>query len=161
MIDSTREHKYCVIGGGASGLVVARWLREEGIQVDIIERQDDVGGNWYFGGPHSSVYKSTHLLSSKRMTEFPDFPMPERYPDYPGQAQVHEYLKQYADHRVGFFAMHGEPSRLCLTDRHSVELSDLADLMAGRCEGRRLYFGSCSVPVRASGFTTKGGLISV
>lgn len=58
-------------------------------------------------------------------------------------------LKQYADYRVGFFAMHGEPSRLCLTDWHSVELTDVAQRMAGRCGGRRLYFGSCSV-LRAS-----------
>ncbi|TDB70423.1 DUF6642 family protein [Micromonospora sp. KC723] len=58
-------------------------------------------------------------------------------------------LKQYADYRVGFFAMHGEPSRLCLTDWDSVALADVAERMAGRCEGRRLYFGSCSV-LRAS-----------
>ncbi|TDB82012.1 hypothetical protein E1091_18850 [Micromonospora fluostatini] len=54
-------------------------------------------------------------------------------------------LKQYADYRVGFFAMHGEPNRLCLTDWDSVELADVAERMAGRGEGRRLYFGSCSV----------------
>lgn len=58
-------------------------------------------------------------------------------------------LRQYADYRVGFFAMHGEPTRLCLTDRHSVDLDDIAAQMAGRCEGKRLYFGSCSV-LRAS-----------
>ena len=58
-------------------------------------------------------------------------------------------LRQYADHRVGFFAMHGEPSRLCLTDWESVPLAEVAELMAGRCDGRRLYFGSCSV-LRAS-----------
>ncbi|MCL7458541.1 hypothetical protein M8I35_15275 [Micromonospora sp. MSM11] len=66
-------------------------------------------------------------------------------------------LKQYADHRVGFFAMHGEPSRLCLTDWESVALADVADLMAGRCEGRRLYFGSCSV-LRASDAVLRGFL---
>nr|MDT0662280.1 DUF6642 family protein [Micromonospora sp. DSM 115978] len=58
-------------------------------------------------------------------------------------------LRQYADYRVGFFAMHGEPTKLCLTDRHSVDLDDISEQMAGRCEGKRLYFGSCSV-LRAS-----------
>lgn len=58
-------------------------------------------------------------------------------------------LRQYADYRVGFFAMHGEPTRLCLTDRHTVELDEVAETMAGRCDGRRLYFGSCSI-LRAS-----------
>lgn len=58
-------------------------------------------------------------------------------------------LRQYADYRVGFFAMHGEPTKLCLTERHHVDLDDVADQMAGRCAGKRLYFGSCSV-LRAS-----------
>jgi hypothetical protein len=58
-------------------------------------------------------------------------------------------LRQYADYRVGFFAMHGEPGQLNLTDWHSVDLDDVAAQMAGRCEGKRLYFGSCSV-LRAS-----------
>jgi hypothetical protein len=58
-------------------------------------------------------------------------------------------LRQYADYRVGFFAMHGEPTKLCLTDWHSVDLDDVAEQMAGKCEGKRLYFGSCSV-LRAS-----------
>ncbi len=58
-------------------------------------------------------------------------------------------LKQYADYPVGFFAMHGEPTKLCLTDWHTVALEDVADQLEGRCQGRRLYFGSCSV-LRAS-----------
>jgi len=58
-------------------------------------------------------------------------------------------LRQYADYKVGFFAMHGVPSKLCLTDRDTVELDEVAGMMAGRCEGRRLYFGSCSL-LRAS-----------
>ncbi|GAB3138937.1 hypothetical protein GCM10027290_07200 [Micromonospora sonneratiae] len=58
-------------------------------------------------------------------------------------------LRRYADYRVGFFAMHGEPSKLCLTDWHSVDLDDVAAQMSGRCEGKLLYFGSCSV-LRAS-----------
>lgn len=58
-------------------------------------------------------------------------------------------LRQYADYRVGFFAMHGEPNKLWLTDWESVDLNDVAARLAGRCDGKRLYFGSCSV-LRAS-----------
>ena len=29
------------------------------------------------------MYESTHLISSKPFTQFPDFPMPDDYPDYP------------------------------------------------------------------------------
>jgi cation diffusion facilitator CzcD-associated flavoprotein CzcO len=42
------------------------------------------------------MYRSAHLISSKALTEFPDFPMPREYPDYPGQAQVLAYLRAFA-----------------------------------------------------------------
>jgi cation diffusion facilitator CzcD-associated flavoprotein CzcO len=87
-----------VIGAGSSGLAAAKNLREAGFDVEVIEKNDDVGGNWYFGQPGSSVYKSTHLISSKPLTQFIDFPMPAGYPDYPSHWQVHQYFKDYARH---------------------------------------------------------------
>ena len=88
--------KYCIVGAGTSGLTAAKNLDQLGIPCDVIEREDDVGGNWYYGKPNSSVYKSTHLISSKPGTEYVDFPMPDDYPDYPNHEQVWEYLKSYA-----------------------------------------------------------------
>lgn len=89
---------YCVIGAGSSGIAAGRWLKAHGIPFDLIEREDDVGGNWYYGKPNSSVYKSTHLISSKTMTQYLDYPMPEDYPDYPSHEQVCAYLRDYARH---------------------------------------------------------------
>jgi cation diffusion facilitator CzcD-associated flavoprotein CzcO len=90
--------RYCIVGAGSSGLAAAKNLKEFGVPFDCIEREDDVGGNWYFGKPNSSVYRSTHLISSKPLTEYTDFPMPKNYPDYPSHAQVWEYFKSYARH---------------------------------------------------------------
>jgi cation diffusion facilitator CzcD-associated flavoprotein CzcO len=90
--------KICVLGGGPSGLVVAKTLLEQGIACEILEREDDVGGTWYYGRPGSSVYASTHLISSKRMTEFSDFPMPKEYPPYPSHEQALAYIRDYARH---------------------------------------------------------------
>jgi hypothetical protein len=90
--------KICVLGGGPSGLVVAKTLLERGLACEILEREDDVGGTWYYGRPGSSVYASTHLISSKRMTEFSDFPMPKEYPPYPSHEQALAYLRDYARH---------------------------------------------------------------
>ena len=89
-------HRYCVVGAGASGLTVAKNFRQHGLQFDCIEREDEVGGTWYYGKPGSSVYKSTHLISSKRLTEYTDFPMPAAYPDFPSHEQAWEYLRAYA-----------------------------------------------------------------
>lgn len=88
----------CIVGAGPSGLAVARNLLARQLPVVVLESEDDVGGNWYFGRPSSSVFASTHLISSKRMTEFPDFPMPKDFPPYPSHWQAHEYLKSFARH---------------------------------------------------------------
>jgi cation diffusion facilitator CzcD-associated flavoprotein CzcO len=94
--DSEYRKKYCIVGAGPSGLTAAKNLLAAGIGCDVYEREDDVGGNWYFGKPASSVYRSTHLISSKRLTEFVDYPMPKSIPVYPNHFQVHEYMKDYA-----------------------------------------------------------------
>ncbi|HEX8994686.1 MAG TPA: NAD(P)-binding domain-containing protein [Ktedonobacterales bacterium] len=90
--------RYCVIGAGSSGITVAKNLKEAGIPFDVFEREDGIGGNWYYGKPHSSVYRSTHLISSKPLTEYTDFPMPASYPDYPSHAQVLAYFQSYVAH---------------------------------------------------------------
>ncbi len=92
------SQRFCVIGAGPCGLVAAKSLRERGLEFDVFEREDDVGGNWYYGKPSSSVYQSTSMISSKRMTEFSDFPMPKGYPPYPNHQQALEYLRDYARH---------------------------------------------------------------
>ena len=94
MLDASE--KYCIVGAGPSGLAVAKNFKQLGIPCDCFEREDDVGGNWYYGRPASCVARSTHLISSKALTEFTDFPMSEDYPHYPSHAQAWEYLKSYA-----------------------------------------------------------------
>lgn len=91
----------CVIGAGCSGLASIKNLVQAGIEnVVCFEKNDQVGGNWIFtaGESHSSVCETTHIISSKSMSEFLDFPMPEHYPDYPSHAQVLAYFQNYARH---------------------------------------------------------------
>ena len=90
--------KYCIIGAGSSGITAAKNLKEAGIPFDVIEREDGIGGNWYYGRPNSSVYRSTHLISSKPLTEYTDFPMPKEYPDFPSHRQVLAYFQAYVQH---------------------------------------------------------------
>jgi hypothetical protein len=54
--------------------------------------------------------------------------------------------RKYTAYHVGFFALHGAPTKLHLSDTHTVGLAEMASWMAGRCEGKRLYLGSCSAP---------------
>ncbi len=94
--------RYCVIGAGPSGLAVAKNLISAEISFDAFERQDDIGGNWYFGKPSSSVYQSTRLISSKRLTEFTDYPIPDELPEYLHHTQALDYLRGYA-RRFGLY----------------------------------------------------------
>jgi cation diffusion facilitator CzcD-associated flavoprotein CzcO len=93
-----RGDTVCIIGAGSSGLAGAHRLLERGWPVEVIERTDHVGGNWKFGSPASRVFATTHLVSSKRMTEYPDYPMPERYPDFPSHVEAQDYIEAYARH---------------------------------------------------------------
>jgi cation diffusion facilitator CzcD-associated flavoprotein CzcO len=93
-----RTDRVCVIGAGSSGLTAAKNLAQAGFKIDVLEREDDIGGNWNYGKPNARVYRSTHTISSKRCTQYVDFPMPRHFPDYPHHTQILEYLRTYAQH---------------------------------------------------------------
>ncbi|GAA4216121.1 flavin-containing monooxygenase [Actinocatenispora rupis] len=93
-----RGDAVCVIGGGSSGLAAVKNLREHGFEVDCYERETGLGGAWNAGADRSPVYAGLHLVSSRPFTQFPDFPMPDSYPDYPDHRQVLAYFERYADH---------------------------------------------------------------
>lgn len=85
--------KIAVIGAGPVGISVARALKAKGIAYDQLEAGSALGGNWRHG-----VYETAHIISSKKTTEFPDYPMPADYPDFPSAAQMLKYLEDYAQH---------------------------------------------------------------
>lgn len=93
-----RHGAVCVIGAGGSGLTAIKNLREQGFEVDCYERETSVGGAWNWRHDRSPVYASTHLISSRPLTEFPDFPMPDDWPDYPHHSRLLSYLERYAEH---------------------------------------------------------------
>ncbi|MDZ4281463.1 MAG: NAD(P)-binding domain-containing protein [Hydrogenophaga sp.] len=92
------EQQIALIGAGPSGLAGARCLQKHGIAFQGFEAHTDVGGLWNIHNPRSTVYQSAHLISSKRMTEFSEFPMPERVADYPSHRELLDYFQAFADH---------------------------------------------------------------
>ncbi len=89
----------CIIGAGVSGLTACKALADFGVPHTCFEASDEVGGNWYFENPNgvSSAYRSLHIDISKPSISFRDFPMPDRYPDYPHHTHIFEWLRDYAD----------------------------------------------------------------
>ena len=90
----------CIIGAGPSGITAAKNCQQNGIAYDIFEKNNKVGGNWVFNSAtgHSSVYENTHIISSRTMSEYEDYPMPTTYPDYPRHDHLQAYFENYSKH---------------------------------------------------------------
>ena len=86
-----------VVGAGPSGLMLARRLAATPATFEVFERNADVGGIWDIDAPGSPVYESAHFISSKTLSGFPGFPMPDDYPDYPDHRRLLSYIRAYAD----------------------------------------------------------------
>src|ERR1700755_606995 len=91
--------RVCVIGAGPCGLTTVKNLLA-GRLTDIVCYEDAsaIGGNWVYDDDPArpSVYRATRLISSKRLSEFEDFPMPADYPDFPSHRQMLDYFNAYA-----------------------------------------------------------------
>uniref|UniRef100_UPI001C2F7D01 APC family permease n=1 Tax=Streptomyces sp. GbtcB6 TaxID=2824751 RepID=UPI001C2F7D01 len=53
----TYTRRYCLVGAGPSGLVMARAMIAEGVPFDWFERHTDVGGIWDIDSPGSPMYE--------------------------------------------------------------------------------------------------------
>src|SRR3954470_15879497 len=103
MVERKFERKLpsaCVIGAGSSGIAAAKKLRDAGVEVDVFEKSDRVGGNWVFGNRNgmSAAYRSLHINTSRDRMEYADYPMPRDYPDFPHHTQIARYFDSYVDH---------------------------------------------------------------
>lgn len=87
-----------LIGAGPCGLAAARAFSKHGVSFQGFEAHDDVGGLWNIHNPRSTVYGTAHLISSKRMTEFTEFPMRAQVADYPSHKELLSYFQDYARH---------------------------------------------------------------
>jgi dimethylaniline monooxygenase (N-oxide forming) len=85
----------CIVGAGPCGLVTAKHLLEEGIECDLFEKRDDIGGLWYIGDDAPSLALSTTATSSKTFLQFSDFPMGKQVTDFPHSSEYIEYLRRY------------------------------------------------------------------
>ena len=96
----SKDAKIAIIGAGSSGIAACKNLRQVGFNnIAIFEQSERIGGNWVFTQDvkHSSVYETTHIITSKHHSAYLDFPMPAHYPDYPSHWLMAEYFQKYAD----------------------------------------------------------------
>jgi cation diffusion facilitator CzcD-associated flavoprotein CzcO len=82
-----------IVGAGISGLVTAKTFLEDGFEVTVFEKDDEVGGVW----ARSRRYPGLATQNPRDTYAFSDFPMPPHFPDWPAGEQVQAYLAAYAD----------------------------------------------------------------
>lgn len=93
-----RSDRICVVGAGPGGLAAAAALKRRGVPFDLVDAGRGPGGIWDIGRLETPMYESAHFISSKTLSGFRDFPMPDAFPDYPRHDRVLEYLRAYASH---------------------------------------------------------------
>jgi hypothetical protein len=76
-------------------------LRDEGLDVVCYDFNTNVGGNWIYNEKlsHSSVFETTHIISSKTLSQYEDFTFDDfeaGLPDYPSHDQLRRYFQAYA-----------------------------------------------------------------
>jgi len=91
--------RVCIVGAGPSGIAAAKALHQRGIAFECFERHGRVGGLWAVTqGEVQASYPSLECNTSKRRTQFSDFPMPRAFPPYPHNTQMAAYFDAYVDH---------------------------------------------------------------
>ncbi len=88
-----------IVGAGPAGLAAAEALDRAGIDFEVLERHDAVGGIWDIDNPGSPMYESAHFISSRTLSGFEGYPFGDDVPDYPTRPQVLEYLRSFARDR--------------------------------------------------------------
>jgi cation diffusion facilitator CzcD-associated flavoprotein CzcO len=88
----------CIIGAGPCGLLAAAALKRRGIPFAIVDAGRQPGGIWDISRDATPMYDSAHFISSRTLSGFPDFPMPETYPDYPRHDLILKYIQAFARH---------------------------------------------------------------
>ena len=87
-----RPFRVALIGAGMSGLVAAHRLRQAGLDVVVVEKNDDVGGTWYentYPGCRVDVSNHFYSYSFAQRLDWPDHFSP--------QPVLLDYFRRFAD----------------------------------------------------------------
>ena len=91
--------RVCLIGAGAAGLAAGKALADRGVVFDWFEKGSMVGGLWRIDNDNggAAAYRTLHLNSSRTRTEYPSYPMPADWPDFPSHELMAAYFQRFAE----------------------------------------------------------------
>lgn len=77
----------CIIGFGISGIICAKYAKQNNLNLIILEKNNFYGGCWY-----NRAFKTSNLQTDKRFYQYKSDNMPKDFPDYPYKDQILKYL---------------------------------------------------------------------
>lgn len=93
--------RVCIVGAGVAGLAAIKSCLEDGLTPVCYEQSADIGGLWNYSDDvkegEPSLYRSCVINTSKEMTCYSDFPIPEDYPNFMSHRNFKRYLDLYTD----------------------------------------------------------------
>lgn len=129
--------RIAIIGAGWTGIGCLRILKEYGYEIDVYEKNDDVGGTWH---PINN-YAGLKLHSPALTIEYFDFPLPKSFDRYERlcSQQVFNYLLQYCEyhqlkqhmrfnHMINKISHHSKTKK---SDLHFFDENGVAQISAG------------------------------
>ena len=84
----------CIIGCGVSGILSTKHCLEGGLLPTCYEASTNIGGLWN-GLNEKAVPKCTVTNTSKELSCFSDFPMPDDFPNFMHSNKLLDYFKSY------------------------------------------------------------------
>eukprot|EP00894_Picocystis_sp_ML_P002211 jgi/Pico_ML_1/52728/g3394.t1 len=84
--------RVAVIGAGASGLTTIKQLKDDGILPICLEKEQDIGGVFYWAPHKNGVYDNTTLTISNALMSFSDFTEKQRY--FMHHSEYLDYLRR-------------------------------------------------------------------
>lgn len=85
---TSKDFEAIIIGGGQAGLATAYYLLRAGVDILVLDDQEDAGGAW------RHVWPSMTLFSTAEFSSLPGKPMPA-YEGFPPSDHVIDYLADY------------------------------------------------------------------
>ncbi|CAG8459021.1 4455_t:CDS:2 [Ambispora gerdemannii] len=103
-VENERKQRIAIIGAGVSGLAALKQCLADNLDPVCFEQDPAIGGLWRYvevdeknPDPHSSMYRSAIMNTSKEATCFSDFPIPTNWPTYLPHKLLQQYLESYAE----------------------------------------------------------------
>ncbi|KAG9305584.1 hypothetical protein G9A89_001645 [Geosiphon pyriformis] len=104
LLRKNKKLRVCIIGAGCTGLAALKQCIEDDLDPICLEQNSHIGGLWRYvdideqnPNPHSSMYQSAILNTTRQIMGFSDFPVPNDWPVFLPHKLVVKYLEIYAD----------------------------------------------------------------